>query len=113
MVNPIGTSHRHGPLNGDGPPKQTGLVTNDNISSAAAAERASIVESRLNTTTIRTPDALAADFFGVDAASVRAVLRRYWQMIKMRVSRTTTLGSLEFADEKASLRVMSLWSSAF
>jgi hypothetical protein len=55
MVNPIGTSHRHGPLNGDGPPKQTGLVTNGNISSAAAAERESIVESRLNTTAIRTP----------------------------------------------------------
>ena len=113
MVNPIGTSHRHGPLNGDGPPKQTGLVTNDNISSAAAAGHGSIVESRLNTTAIRTPDASAATFFSVDAASVRAVLRRYWQMIKMRVSRTATLGSLEFADKKASPRVMSLWSSAF
>src|ERR1700730_3528285 len=60
MVNPIGTSHRHGPLNGDGPPMQTGLVTNDHISSAAAAESGSIVESRLNTTAIRTPDALVA-----------------------------------------------------
>ena len=28
MVNPIGASH-HGPPNGDGPPKQTGLITND------------------------------------------------------------------------------------
>jgi hypothetical protein len=33
MVNPIGTSHSHEPQNGDGPPKQTGLVTNDQISS--------------------------------------------------------------------------------
>ena len=32
MVNPIGTSHRHKPQNGDGPPEQTGLVTNDQIS---------------------------------------------------------------------------------
>ena len=86
MVTPIGTSHRHGPLNGDGPPKQTGLVTNDNISSAAAAERGSIVESRLNTTAIRTPDALAANFFGADVASVMVP----W--IKMRISRITTLG---------------------
>ena len=31
MVNPIGTSHRNGPRNGDGPPKQTGLITNDAI----------------------------------------------------------------------------------
>ena len=58
MVNSIGTSHRHGPRNGDGPPKQTGLVTNDNISSAAAAERGSIIKSRLNTTAIRTPGRL-------------------------------------------------------
>ena len=29
VVNPIGTSHRSGPLNGDGPPKQTGLITNN------------------------------------------------------------------------------------
>ena len=58
MVNSIGTSHRHGPLNGDGPPKQTGLVTNDNISSAAEAERGSIIKSRLNTTAIRTPGRL-------------------------------------------------------
>ena len=29
MVNPIGTSHRNGPQNGNGPPKQTGLITND------------------------------------------------------------------------------------
>ena len=27
MVNPIGTSHRNGPQNGDGPPEQTGLIT--------------------------------------------------------------------------------------
>ena len=29
MVNPIGTSHHDSPRNGDGPPKQTGLVTKD------------------------------------------------------------------------------------
>ena len=36
MVNPIGTSHRHGPRNGDGPPEQTGLVTKDEISSGCS-----------------------------------------------------------------------------
>jgi hypothetical protein len=97
MVNPIGTSHRHGPLNGDGPPKQTGLVTNGNISSAAAAERESIVESRLNTTAIRTPDALAANFFGADFASVSVMVP--W--IKMRISRITTLGHASSSQMKS------------
>ena len=75
VVNPIGTSHRHGPLNGDGPPKQTGLVTNDNISSAAAAERRSIVESRLNTTAIRTPGRLGPGHsaFGIDLRQPKAI----------------------------------------
>ena len=57
MVNPIGASHRNGPRsngprNGDGPPKQTGLFINGKISSAAAADGRSIVESRPDTTAI-------------------------------------------------------------
>jgi len=41
MVNPIGNESSPSSLNGDGPPEQTGLVTNDSISSTAAAERGS------------------------------------------------------------------------
>src|ERR1700732_2329857 len=58
MVNPVGTSHRHVSLsrlvslNGDGPPKQTGLVTTTEINCAAAAGPESIAISRPNTTAI-------------------------------------------------------------
>jgi len=58
MVNPVGTSHRQVSLsrlvslNGDGPPKQTGLVTTTEINCAAAAGPESIAISRPNTTAI-------------------------------------------------------------
>jgi hypothetical protein len=35
MVDPIGWRHRKRPLNGDGPPKQTGLITNNATDSPA------------------------------------------------------------------------------
>ena len=55
VVNPIGTSH-HGPLNGDGPPKQTGLVIKYANGYCAAAERLNISYSRPNTTADSNPE---------------------------------------------------------
>src|SRR5882724_805290 len=61
MVNPVGASHRQESLhvslssvslNGDGPPKQTGLVTTTEINCSAAAGPASIAISPPNTTAI-------------------------------------------------------------
>ena len=59
------------PRNGDGPPKQTGPVTNDGINGAATAARTNIAISQPNTTAIRVLlswvslwDASAVNFFG-------------------------------------------------